>query len=117
MTGLRRSSRISPAAYGMALLERYIVEDLLGGRIAHCYGHHFSDPLGRLAFHVALSRSAEAPGTMIYGNTTSYLGDALTNYAALNSYLSGRCAGPVADPDGTCGQSGAGHGESTDSRY
>ena len=41
--------------FGAVLLERHIVEALLGGRVAHCYGHSFSDPLTRLAFQRALA--------------------------------------------------------------
>ena len=41
-------------AFGAVLLERHIVEGLLGGSMAHCYGHSFSDPLTRLAFQRAL---------------------------------------------------------------
>lgn len=72
---------------GAALIERYIVEDLIGATMSHCYGHHFSDPLTRLAFHKALASASPAPGTMVYGNTTSYRGDAAANYASLAGYL------------------------------
>ncbi|MDP6573599.1 MAG: cobalamin-dependent protein [Rhodospirillales bacterium] len=72
---------------GAVLLERHIVEDLIGGRIGHCYGHMFSDPLARLAFQRALARGAEAPGTMVYGNTTAFVADEAENYASLASYL------------------------------
>ena len=74
-------------ALGAALLERYIVDELIGARVAHCFGHHFSDPMTRLAFQIALQRANPTPGTMIYGNTVSYRGDATANYASLASYL------------------------------
>ena len=52
---------------GAALLERYVVEDLLGGRLSHCFGNTFTDPATRLAFQRALARGREAiPGTMIW---------------------------------------------------
>ena len=72
---------------GAVLLERYIVEDLIGGRIGPCYGHTFSDPLARLAFQRALARGVEEPGTMVYGNTTAFVADEAENYASLASYL------------------------------
>ena len=72
---------------GAVLLERYIVEDLLGGAVSHCYGHSFSEPFKRLAFQLALGRVSRHPGTMVYGNTVSYAGDGPENYAALASYL------------------------------
>lgn len=72
---------------GAVLIERTIVEDLIGGRIGHCYGHTFSDPLARLAFQRALGSAARAPGTMVYGNTTAYVAREVENFAALASYL------------------------------
>lgn len=74
-------------ALGMVLIEKHIVEDLIGARLAHCYGHHFSDPLSRTAFHAALMRVSDTPGTMIFGNTVSYQSTPAGNYASLASYL------------------------------
>lgn len=75
------------SAFGMALIERHIVEDLIGAQVSFCFGHHFSNPLTRAAFQRALARRTETPGTMIFGNTVSYRGDAAANYASLASYL------------------------------
>ncbi|MQT15399.1 cobalamin-dependent protein [Segnochrobactrum spirostomi] len=75
-------------ALGMVLIEKRIVEELIGGRLAHCYGHHFSDPLSRMAFHAALTRVSGTPGTMIFGNTVAYQSSPAGNYASLASYLS-----------------------------
>ena len=72
---------------GAVLLERHIVEDLIGARMSHCYGHTFSDPLSRLAFQRALSRVSPHPGSMVYGNTTIYGAGEVENYANLASYL------------------------------
>lgn len=74
-------------ALGMVLVEKHIVEDLIGARLGHCYGHHFSDPLSRAAFHAALVRVSDTPGTMIFGNTVSYQSTPAGNYASLASYL------------------------------
>lgn len=74
-------------ALGMVLVEKHIVETLIGARLAHCYGHHFSDPLSRTAFHAALVRVTDTPGTMIFGNTVSYQSTPAGNYASLASYL------------------------------
>jgi methanogenic corrinoid protein MtbC1 len=74
-------------AIGAVLIERGIVEDLLGGRMAHCYGHTYSDPLTRLAFQRALARVASSPGSMVYGNTTIYREGEVENYANLAGYL------------------------------
>jgi methylmalonyl-CoA mutase cobalamin-binding subunit len=74
-------------AIGAVLIEQYIIDELLGGRISHCYGHTFSDPLMRLAFQRALHDISNSPGTMVYGNTTIYGPDIVQNYANLSSYL------------------------------
>jgi len=87
-------------ALGAALLERYIVDELIGARVAHCFGHHFSDPMTRLAFQIALQRANPTPGTMIYGNTVSYRGDATANYASLASYLLVDILGQRLNPSG-----------------
>lgn len=72
---------------GAALIERYIVEHLIGGRIGHCYGHTFSGLKERQAFHLALAEASPGPGTMIYGNTTRFGDDDAANYAVLAGYL------------------------------
>ena len=73
---------------GAVLLEQYIVDDLIGGKSTHCYGHSFSEPFKRLAFQLALGRVSRSPGSMVYGNTVAYEGEGLENYAALSAYLS-----------------------------
>ena len=75
------------SSIGAVLLEKYIVEDLVGGSMSHCYGHHFSDPFRRLAFQIALARVTDTPGTMVYGNTVSYTGGHAENFASLAGYL------------------------------
>ena len=72
---------------GAVLIERTIVDELIGGHVSHCYGHTFSDPLTRLAFQRALARVTEAPGSMVYGNTTIFVASEVENYANLASYL------------------------------
>jgi methylmalonyl-CoA mutase cobalamin-binding domain/chain len=72
---------------GMVLVEKHIVEGLIGAPLAHCYGHHFSDPISRMAFQAALARVSTTPGTMIFGNTVSYQSSEAGNYASLASYL------------------------------
>lgn len=76
-------------ALGAVLIERYIVEDLLGGTLGHCYGHTFSNLNTRHAFQLALADTkGRAPGTMIYGNTTAFTDSQAESYAALAAYLS-----------------------------
>ncbi|MHA2295905.1 MAG: cobalamin-dependent protein [Candidatus Hodarchaeales archaeon] len=72
---------------GAVLIEKYIVEELIGGHISHCYGHTFSKPITRLAFQRALARVTNTPGSMIYGNTTIYGTREIENFANLASYL------------------------------
>ncbi len=85
---------------GAVLLERHI-GNLLNVTVSHCWGHHFADPVRRLAFHLALAEVAgDTPGTMIYGNTTSYRGSAAENFASLASYLSIDITGQAMTPTG-----------------
>ncbi len=74
-------------ALGAVLIEQYIIEDLIGGCIGHCFGHTYSDPLSRIAFQRALVEVSNGPGTMVYGNTTSFTADHAANYASLAGYL------------------------------
>lgn len=75
------------SALGMVVIEKYIIEDLIGAQASFCYGHHFSDPLSRAAFHAALAQVTDTPGTMMFGNTVAYRGAPAANYASLASYL------------------------------
>lgn len=85
---------------GLILIEREIGR-LAGVPVVHCYGHHFSDPLARLAFQRALALSGpSAPGSMIYGNTTSYRGTPAENAASLSSYLLVDALGQTTRPTG-----------------
>ncbi|GAB5374394.1 MAG: hypothetical protein AcusKO_08560 [Acuticoccus sp.] len=85
---------------GGVLLEQYIVDELVGGSVSHCYGHSFSEPLKRLAFQLALAEVSANPGTMVYGNTVSYAGSGSDNYAALAAYLSVDIAAQLREPSG-----------------
>ena len=87
-------------ALGAAAVERYLVTDLLGGKVTHCYGHHYSTPELRYAFQLALSEISPQPGSMIYGNTTSYRGMPAQNYASLSGYLMIDIAAQIRNPSG-----------------
>ena len=73
---------------GWAKLERYVAEDLMGGRLAHCYGNLFSDSFLRIVFNRALSliNKYGTPGTFVNGNTIDYGFCLPRNYAALCAY-------------------------------
>lgn len=85
---------------GAVLIEQYIVDDLLGGCISHCYGHTFSDPMTRLAFQRALHKVSRSPGSMVYGNTTIYGKNEIENYANLASYMLPDIIGQMTLPTG-----------------
>ena len=72
---------------GMVMVEQYIVGELIGGKVAHCYGQTFPDSLKRLGFQRALGRVAPDTGTMIVGNTSAYELDEGLSYAVLASTL------------------------------
>ncbi|MGN0658188.1 MAG: cobalamin B12-binding domain-containing protein [Emergencia sp.] len=73
---------------GWARLERYIAEELAGGRVAHCYGNLFSDPMLRIVFNRALSRidKYQTPGTFVNGNTIDYGMNMSRNYSVMPTY-------------------------------
>ena len=75
------------ATLGMVLIEKHIVEALIGARTSHCFGHHFTAPRLRLAFHRALAAVTDGLGTMIFGNTVSYRSTPGGNFASLSNYL------------------------------
>ncbi|WP_029351040.1 cobalamin-dependent protein [Bosea sp. 117] len=75
------------SALGMVIVEKHIVETLIGARASHCFGHHYTAPRVRMAFHRALTQVSDTPGTMMFGNTVSYKSTPAGNYASLASYL------------------------------
>jgi methylmalonyl-CoA mutase cobalamin-binding subunit len=75
------------ATLGMALIEKHIVETLIGARASHCFGHHFTRTGLRMAFHRALATVTDGPGTMIFGATVSYRSTSGGNFASLSNYL------------------------------
>lgn len=88
------------SALGFAMIERDIVEGLVGLPLGHCFGHTYSEPVKRLAFKIALARANPTPGTMLYGNTTLYRPEVASNYGALASYLLVDIAGQMLAPTG-----------------
>ena len=80
---------------GWAMMERYLVEELLGGRLSHCFGNLFSDPMLRIIFLMVNNaiNKYHTPGSMMYGNTIDYSNDFNRNYGALSSFvLADSCA-------------------------
>ena len=73
---------------GWAIMERYVVEELLGAQMTFSYGNLFSDPMGRIIIHTAMEslNSRKTPGTMVFGNTVDYGLDYHRNFGALSSY-------------------------------
>ncbi len=72
-----------------AMLERYIVEELIGARLAHCIGGLTSDPVKRAGWVLALRRihGGEQVGSMIYGDTISFGPEFEQNRALTAEYL------------------------------
>ncbi|HEV8391491.1 MAG TPA: hypothetical protein VGQ35_16690 [Dongiaceae bacterium] len=88
------------SALGAAMIERYVVEELIGARVTHCFGHTFGDPVTRLAFQRALAVASPTPGSMLYGNTTAYGASDAANYGALAGYLLVDLMGQATKPSG-----------------
>jgi methylmalonyl-CoA mutase cobalamin-binding subunit len=72
---------------GTVLIEKYLIDELIGGKVAHCFGNTFAKPYKRLAFQRACARVTDTPGTLLAGATTMYGADHLANYAALANYI------------------------------
>jgi methylmalonyl-CoA mutase cobalamin-binding subunit len=74
---------------GWAYLERYIVEELLGAKLAHCIGGLTSDPIKRAGWVFALHRihPQDCIGSMFYGDTISCGEDFTRNTALVGEYL------------------------------
>ena len=72
-----------------AYLEKYIVEDLLGAKLAHCVGGLVSDPVKRSGWVFALDEihNHECVGSMFYGDTISSSADPKKNVALTAEYL------------------------------
>lgn len=87
---------------GWARLERYIVEDLLGAGMNHCFGNLFSDPMLRIVFSKAMwdINTFKTPGSMIYGNTIDFNADIPHNYGALASFSLADIIGQMQYPTG-----------------
>lgn len=87
---------------GWARMERYLVEDLLGGGLSHCFGNLFSDPILRIIFNRAMSEinNTDTPGSMIYGNTIDFGFDYDRNFGALSSFTLADCMGQMDTPSG-----------------
>ena len=73
---------------GWTMIERYLVEDLLGASMTFSYGNLFSDPVSRIVFNMVCDATNRkgTPGTMTFGNTIDYGLELSRNYGALSSF-------------------------------
>ncbi|MCC9294905.1 cobalamin-dependent protein [Clostridium sp. WLY-B-L2] len=87
---------------GWAMIERYIVEDLIGGSLSHCFGNLFSDPTLRMIFLLAMDEinDKNSVGSMLYGNTIDFSNDYDKNYGALSSFQIADMAAQMYKPTG-----------------
>ena len=75
---------------GWAALELYVVEQLIGARLAHCNGNTIRNPEHRAIVHFALDdlRGRDSIGSMVYGNTVDQLAGARArNLATVSAQL------------------------------
>ena len=94
---------------GWAALELYVVEELLGARLAHSYGGLIPDPDDRAIVAFALDdlRDRDSIGTMVYGNTVDYTTDHAAQRARAAGVPDGRHRRAAAPPDRPRDQPGA----------
>ena len=74
---------------GWAYLEHYIVENLLGAKLAHCIGGLTTDPIKRAGWVFALHKihAPDCVGSMFYGDTLSFTPDFTLNQGVVAEYL------------------------------
>jgi methylmalonyl-CoA mutase cobalamin-binding subunit len=74
---------------GWAYLEKYIVENLLGAKLAHCIGGLTTDPIKRAGWVFALHKihAPDCVGSMFYGDTLSFTPDFSLNQGVVAEYL------------------------------
>jgi methylmalonyl-CoA mutase cobalamin-binding subunit len=74
---------------GWAYLEKYIVEDLLGAKIAHCIGGLTSDPVKRAGWTFALDliHEGDCVGSMMFGDTISFTDNLDENRGMIAEYF------------------------------
>lgn len=72
-----------------AMLEYYLVEELIGAKLTHCIGGLTSDPIKRSGWVLALQKihHGDLVGSMIYGETISFRQDFDKNRAVTAEYL------------------------------
>jgi methylmalonyl-CoA mutase cobalamin-binding subunit len=70
---------------GWAKFERYIVEELIGAKLAHAYGGLTHDPITKTVVTMAIEslRPAEVCSSFYFGNTTRYTQNIEQNYGVL----------------------------------
>ena len=85
-----------------AMLERYIVEELIGARLTHCIGGLTRDPIKRCGWVFALNRvhEGEHVGSMIYGDTISFGHEFEKNRAVTAEYLLWDLLAQLHEPSG-----------------
>ncbi|MDR1509383.1 MAG: cobalamin-dependent protein [Synergistaceae bacterium] len=79
----------SATVAGWAMMEKYIVEDLFGAKIAHCMGGLITDPIKRSGWIFALDEIHEhdCVGSMFFGDTLSLTADFSANRGVLAEYM------------------------------
>ncbi len=72
-----------------AMLEYYLVEELIGAKLTHCIGGLTSDPIKRSGWVLALQKihQGDLVGSMIYGDTISFSQDFNRNRAVAAEYM------------------------------
>ena len=85
---------------GLVLVEKHLVENLIGAAHVTVFGNTFGNPYNRLVFQRALSKITDNMGPMVYGATTLYGPDESANQAALSHYLGFDIAAQALSPSG-----------------
>lgn len=73
---------------GWVILEKYIIDDLIGAKLAPCFGGMTADPSMRLTWVLILKEifGDSLMGSMVYGDTISYTTDMDLNLGIVANY-------------------------------
>lgn len=87
---------------GWAALEKYVIEDLVGARLAPSFGGLVPQPRARILVGLALHElyGRQLVGSMVYGDTVDYTRDHARNIVVLTRYLTADIAMQLHRPTG-----------------
>lgn len=87
---------------GWAMLEYYVLEELVNAKLSHCFGNLVTSPKMRMAMVLALDEihKGKSIGSMVNANTISVTEDFDRNFASIGAYCLADIAIQMKNPTG-----------------